>query len=101
MGGGAGLRRLHRCSKFLRRPLSQPATRRFSAAHRTGSETNPTVKYSGDVTGRLSESPSQPLATQAAFHLERSMQANRNNEDAPEHQYEIADAKQSQPRLVC
>jgi hypothetical protein len=43
----------------------------------------------------------QPLATQAALHLEASMQANRNNEDAPEHQYEIADAKQSQPRLVC
>jgi hypothetical protein len=35
------------------------------------------------------------------MHLEGSMQANRNNEDAPEHQYEIADAKESQPRLVC
>ena len=28
------------------------------------------------------------------------MQANRNNEDAPKHQYEITDAKQSQPRLI-
>jgi len=30
------------------------------------------------------------------------MQANRNNnEDASKYQREIADAKQSQPRLVC
>ena len=29
------------------------------------------------------------------------MQANRNNKDAPEDQYEVADAKESQPRLVC
>ena len=29
------------------------------------------------------------------------MQASRNNEDAPEEQHEIADAKKSQPRLVC
>jgi hypothetical protein len=34
------------------------------------------------------------------MHLEGSMQANRNNEDAPEDQYEIADAKQSQLRLI-
>jgi hypothetical protein len=53
------------------------------------------------LTGRFSGNPSQQLATQAALHLEDSMQANRNNEDAPEHQYEIADAKESQPRLVC
>ncbi len=55
----------------------------------------------GHLTGRLSENPSQPLATQAALHLEDSMQANRNNKDAPEDQYEIAEAKESQPRLVC
>jgi hypothetical protein len=55
----------------------------------------------GHLTGRLSENPSQPLATQAALHLEDWMQANRNNKDAPEDQYKVAEAKESQPRLVC
>lgn len=45
--------------------------------------------------------PSQPLAIQAAFDLEASMQANRHDEEAPEEHHEIADAKQAQPRLVC
>jgi hypothetical protein len=29
------------------------------------------------------------------------MEASCNNEDAPEEQHEIANAKQSQPRLIC
>jgi len=29
------------------------------------------------------------------------MQANRNNKDAPEDQYKVAEAKEPQPRLVC
>lgn len=33
--------------------------------------------------------------------LEGSMEASCNNEDAPEEQHEIPNAKQSQPRLIC
>jgi hypothetical protein len=53
------------------------------------------------MTGQVLENPSQPFANQAALYLEGSMQANRDNEDAPEEHHEIADAEQSQPRLVC
>lgn len=55
----------------------------------------------GHMTGQVLENPSQPFANQAALYLEGSMQANRDNEDAPEEHHEIADAEQSQPRLVC
>ena len=49
---------------------------------------------------RVSQNPPH-LAIQTALPLEGSMQANRNNEDAPEELHEIPDAKQSQARLVC
>ena len=34
-------------------------------------------------------------------HSEGSVETNRNNEDAAEEQCEIADAKQTEARLVC
>jgi hypothetical protein len=41
------------------------------------------------------------LAIHVDLHSEGSLQANHNNEHAPDEQHDIADAKQSQPRLVC
>ena len=43
--------------------------------------------------------PEPPYSEQFAF--EGSMEASRDNEDAPEEQHEIPDAKQSQPGLIC
>jgi hypothetical protein len=53
------------------------------------------------VAGHVSGNPSQPLTIQAALNFEGSMQANRNDEDAPEEHHQISDAKQTQARLVC
>jgi len=54
----------------------------------------------GLVSIHFSEYPSQPLTIQAALNLEGSMQANRNDEDAPEKHYEISGAEQFQLSLV-
>ena len=67
----------------------------------TGGQRAATQTGQATVTGCVFGESVPAVCKSGRLHLEDSMQANRNNEDAPEEHHEIADAEQSQPRLVC